>query len=1023
MVNLSASDGQKDSGPPKPQEDIIFTVDEDIFEKVGVKRPRKGEELGGMEAEKLYKYQLKQDKEKIIEKYGTYTEKVAEYHNERMQEVTYATFHLIRPLGHRGNFNESANVARELSWRDTSLVNKEVFGIHLQTPPEIAGKRYKEWLTGKPKGPSKEYLKDKAQRKQDKELWEDIKFARLEKTRNELREESKQRSLEKARARKAAKEALKAKNKAKNAEKNANAMKLWKKERIDANDFTSLRLLPTKSQSHKSMLNWDAGHQNDWNYDNGYPQISQSAHSLESGVRMSHAMVNTGELNLYEGVHYTSGEYFQPGDELDREFIEYTVDLNYKKAVVYLAQAKKEMKRRERARKKAEAEEKYNRKRAGIMSQEDLALDALQAKTMVAMNSGAYKPKGTVQQNNDDDDDLDEEEKEEKREAERKKKEKEKAEEEEEERDLENLRIDEALWLLEHPPIDEADEVFDVVDNSINWQAMDVITRKKMALELSKPYSFSTISRKAILASRNITANNIRIVKKKASRNIERGSKYIAYQFHPFTIKRRMRYMAKCRCLKKAAPIVPEEDEDEVDEIGKKKVKKNREWEKYTEEDLEGMNGNLDSKDRKRLKAMKKRDLEQDATEAAEAAGSAGRAAAIAKKRAAELERQELRNPIIWIYRKLFPKKKAMSDLERRRAEAKKASEKMMKEQANEEKAMEMLFLIREKQRAARGLLDDVKGLITGKDSGASTDVFSVDDLIRFSRMGDYNSVIDIMDHVLAPIGPNETNSDGVSAFFTVLEMTLMNEAAESNESLFNDGGIIKRITQFFKKRKAAGKLDLVMKCLAYKGGNVNFLKQDKDQDGEAILHMAAHHGGNDMINWLHRKGANFSLCTSTLKRTPLMYAARANKVDTVMNLLKLGSMVTINAKDRSGWTALHFACSSASPELVTVLLICGADQYARNNRGTLPIDEAMGRARTSVVEAVRMFKKPDLEFRQQLAFMEIHYLDGIKEEAPELGSEDEDDDDDDDDNNVNDNVDDNADANADGGGEEKDDN
>ena len=167
-------------------------------------------------------------------------------------------------------------------------------------------------------------------------------------------------------------------------------------------------------------------------------------------------------------------------------------------------------------------------------------------------------------------------------------------------------------------------------------------------------------------------------------------------------------------------------------------------------------------------------------------------------------------------------------------------------------------------------------------------------------------------------------------------------------------------------------------------------MKEDKDADGEGVLHKAAHHGGQDMITWLHRKGADFALRTSQLHRTPLMYAARANKVDTVMQLLKLGSMISINAQDEHGWTALHFACGSASPELVTVLLICGADQYLRNNRGTLAIDEAMGRQSMAVVEAIRTFKKPDLAFRQQLKFMEIHYLDGMKEEAPELNEEEE---------------------------------
>ena len=160
MVNLlsDAGIGEKDSGPPKPQEDIIFTVDDDIYEKVGVRKPRKGEEVSGMDGDKLYRYQLAQDKVKIIEKYGPYEDKKKEYHETRMKEITYSTFHEVRPLGWHGAFNESSAVARELSWRDTSKLNTEVFGLHLQKAPEIANKRYKEWLSGKPKGPPRNTL-------------------------------------------------------------------------------------------------------------------------------------------------------------------------------------------------------------------------------------------------------------------------------------------------------------------------------------------------------------------------------------------------------------------------------------------------------------------------------------------------------------------------------------------------------------------------------------------------------------------------------------------------------------------------------------------------------------------------------------------------------------------------------------------------------------------------------------------------------------------------------------------------
>ena len=123
------------------------------------------------------------------------------------------------------------------------------------------------------------------------------------------------------------------------------------------------------------------------------------------------------------------------------------------------------------------------------------------------------------------------------------------------------------------------------------------------------------------------------------------------------------------------------------------------------------------------------------------------------------------------------------------------------------------------------------------------------------------------------------------------------------------------------------------------------------------------------------------------------MHAARTNKVDTVMLLLKLGSMITINSQDTNGWTALHYACTSASRARYSPAHL-RADQYIRNHRGTLAIDEAMGKQRMAVVEAIRMFKKPDLAFRQQLQFMKMHYLNGLREVAPEV-VEDEDEDED----------------------------
>ena len=400
----------------------------------------------------------------------------------------------------------------------------------------------------------------------------------------------------------------------------------------------------------------------------------------------------------------------------------------------------------------------------------------------------------------------------------------------------------------------------------------------------------------------------------------------------------------------------------------------------------------MDSKDRKRLKAMKARDLEQDAKEEEENRSAGNRAAAKARKKEAEAEARAQRNPFTRAYRAVFGKpQSAMTTLEKRKAEAKKNADRLMKEEADQERAMNMLFSFREKQRQAREAYSMMITSITGREYGAAAEEYNADELIRYARLGNYNQVIDILDHPMSPVGPNEVNADGISAYFAVLEMTLNNQAADSDEGLLEDRTCWQAIKAKFRNKVQAGKLDLVLRALAHKGGDINFVKAEKDADGEGILHLAAAVGGVGMIQWLRKKGANFDLRTTKLKRTALMYAARANKIDAVMTLLKNGSMVNINAKDSNEWTALHYAASFGSAELTTVMLICGADAYQRNSRGLIPLDEAMAKGRINVMEAIRTYKEPDLQFRQQLAFMDMHYLDGAAEVIPEVDEENDD--------------------------------
>ena len=99
-------DDDNELKPIKKFKELDFTMDDDIYEKTGVKRPRRGEELDGMEAEKLYRYQLEQDIQKIIDFRGTYQNKVQEHNELRNRDTSYRVMNDPHLLGMTGNMND-----------------------------------------------------------------------------------------------------------------------------------------------------------------------------------------------------------------------------------------------------------------------------------------------------------------------------------------------------------------------------------------------------------------------------------------------------------------------------------------------------------------------------------------------------------------------------------------------------------------------------------------------------------------------------------------------------------------------------------------------------------------------------------------------------------------------------------------------------------------------------------------------------------------------------------------------------
>jgi hypothetical protein len=81
--------------------------------------------------------------------------------------------------------------------------------------------------------------------------------------------------------------------------------------------------------------------------------------------------------------------------------------------------------------------------------------------------------------------------------------------------------------------------------------------------------------------------------------------------------------------------------------------------------------------------------------------------------------------------------------------------------------------------------------------------------------------------------------------------------------------------------------------------------------------------------------------------------AVQSGKTNTVKLFLEAG--MNVNAKDRSGWTALHFASTSPfSIDIVKLLLSKGADVNAKTKDGDTPIDMAVLQKRSSIANLLK---------------------------------------------------------------------
>jgi ankyrin repeat protein len=144
-------------------------------------------------------------------------------------------------------------------------------------------------------------------------------------------------------------------------------------------------------------------------------------------------------------------------------------------------------------------------------------------------------------------------------------------------------------------------------------------------------------------------------------------------------------------------------------------------------------------------------------------------------------------------------------------------------------------------------------------------------------------------------------------------------------------------------------RLDIMQVLAGHMGGQG---LEAKDAMGRTALHFMVEAGSLEMATLLLSAGAN-AATTDKDGESPLLSAVKLGRLDIMKVLLKHMAGHGLEAKDKRGGTALHWAVEEDRADMVTLLLSAGASTMAATPKGKTPLILAAINGCVSIAEAL----------------------------------------------------------------------